>query len=172
METHVVQIDAPKPSLKNKTAAVLAYGGLFFILWTSWNLLWPSSSQRATGFLSAVIEGLIIAVLWAVSMVFGGPIFRTSFSYKLLVDDNSITGVSEGNGWMRWWATRRTIRKGKVRAIFEIPSRFGSSGGVGVSERTILCARLCGFVFLPKSMHEYENLEHLVESWRTSECAD
>ena len=172
MDTYVVRIDTPNPRLKIKAAAVLVYGGLFFVSWFSWNILWPTSSEKARGPLSIAIEGGIVALVWAASMVFVGPVFRMSVSYKLLVDDDSMTGVTEGNGWMRWWVSRRTIRKGKVRTIFGIAGRFGNPGDIGVSERSKLGSRLWGFVFLARSMPEYEHLKQVAEGWRASESAD
>jgi hypothetical protein len=151
---------------------MLVFGGIFFIIWFSWNLLWPGSSAKARSPFSIAIEGAIVALLWGATMVFGGPILRTSSSYKLLVDEESITAVTERSGWMHWWVHRRTVRKGKVRTIFGIGGRFGSPRGIGVSERGKLGARLWGFVCLPESMPEFEQLKRMAESWRTPESAN
>jgi hypothetical protein len=86
--------------------------------------------------------------------------------YRLEVDDASITGVTEYTGWMKWLKIRRTVRSGRVRSIFEIKPIAGRPGGIGASERTVAGARMWGFVYLPKTLPEYESLKSLVESWR------
>ena len=166
METHVIEIHWPKPKLKIKAATLLIYAGIFFFIWFSWTLLWPSSGEKATDPLSIALQGGLTAVIWGALMVFATPISRISRNYKLLVDEESITAVIDGTGLGRWCTLRRTIRKGKVRTIFGIAGRFGGLRGIGVSERSRLGSRFWGFVFLPESMPEYESLKNVVEGWR------
>ena len=167
MDTYFVQLDSPKRSLKHKVAEALLLGGLYFALWLSWSLLWPNPYRRNSGALSIALEGGFVALFWAVSMAF---VPRSSKpSYKLLVDEESITGVTEYSGWMKWFVSRKTIRKGEVRNIFEIKGRLGAPSGVGISKRGTWGTRLFGFVYLPKTLPEYEYLKRLMESWRSTE---
>lgn len=89
-------------------------------------------------------------------------------NYKLLVDEKSMTWVMEYTGWMGWYRTRRwTVRRGRVRTIFEIKATPYHSGGVGVSERSMLGIRMLGCVLLLKDLPEYDDLRRLVEGWRS-----
>jgi len=166
METHVIEIHGLKPSLKIKAATVLVYAGLYFVIWFTWTLLWPSSGEKARDPLSIAIQGGVIAVIWGAFMVFATPISRTNRNYKLLVEEESITGVTDGTGLGRWCTLRRTIRKGKVRTIFGIAGRLGGLRGISASERSRLGAWFWGFVFLPESMPEYEHLKNVLGGWR------
>jgi hypothetical protein len=170
METYVVKRETPKFTMKARVAAALLYGAMFFVGIFSCRLLWPSPSERSQGTLTTAVWLAIEALIWGALMGFGRPFLPKRLKlgdYKLLVDDDSITGVTERTGWMRWWTTRRTVRKGRVRTIFEI--RAKAFRGLGVSERSKLGARLWGFVYLPQSLPEFEELKQLVEGWRTSD---
>jgi hypothetical protein len=172
MKAIIVRLDTPTPKLKLKAAAVLLYGGVYFILLFSWSLFNSASGEKARGLLGIAIETGIVALVWGVLMVFVVPNLRPRATYKLQVDEDSITGVTEWSGWMRGWATRSAIRVGKVRTIFDISGRIGNPGGIGVSEKSRLGARLLGCVYLPKSMPEYEHLKQVAESWRAVESVD
>ncbi|HEY2861982.1 MAG TPA: hypothetical protein VGJ21_26515 [Terracidiphilus sp.] len=90
--------------------------------------------------------------------------------YTLLANDDSLTGVSRYGQYPSWLATRRTVHRGRVRSIFEIKS--GKIDGLGVSEhQSRFAARMMGFVYLPRSIPEFAELQRLVESWRTPESS-
>jgi hypothetical protein len=167
MDTYLVRPDSPKPTLKQRAIAVLCFGGIYFILMLGWQFFWPTSTERNRGLLTiAVVTGLV-SLTWGLGMAFWP---RKLPSYKLLVDDESITGVTEYTGWMKWLVMRRTISKGKVRTIWEIKGRLGAPSGMGFSDRkSRLGARMWGFVFLPTTLPDYESLRTLAESWRPRE---
>jgi hypothetical protein len=104
------------------------------------------------GLPSVAVEAGILSLFWALGTVF----FKSAglSSYKLFVDGESITGVSEYTGWMGRLLKRTTIRKGRVQTIFEIKATAFHPGGSGVSERSMLGARMLGWVFLPKDLPE------------------
>jgi len=173
MDTYIVPLNLRNPTLKQRAVAVLLGGGIFFILLFGRKMLWPTMAERNRGIGSVAIEAGIVSLLWTISMAFlhrKWPNCKLP-NYKLLVDDESITAVMEYTGWMKWFVTRRTISKGKVRSAWEVKGRLGRPGGMGFSERSKLGARMSGFVYLPATLPEYEYLKRLAESWRTSRDA-
>jgi hypothetical protein len=172
MDTYVVKLETPRGKLQHKVLAALLFGGTFFVLRFCWSLLSPTSSERNRGPLSLAIEIGVVSLVFGVGMGFFRPRISPNHSYKLFVDQDSITGVAKYTGWMKWLGTRRTVRKGKIRSIFEIKAAVGRSGGIGISERTILGARMMGFVYIPKTLPEYDDLKGLAESWRVTESTN
>ena len=170
MDTYVVRLETPRGKLQHKVLAALLFGGTFFVLRFCWSLLSPTSSERGKGLLGLAIEIGVVSLIFGIGMSFFRP--RTFPNYKLLVNQDSVTGVTEYTGWMRWLVTRRTVRKGKVRSIFEIHAVPGRPGGIGISERSILGARMWGFVYVPNTLPEYGDLTGLAESWRVAESAN
>jgi hypothetical protein len=166
METYVVRLNSQRPTLKQRAISALFFGGFYFILMFGWRFFWPSPAERYFGLLSIVAETGLISLLYGLGMAFWPP---KRPGCKILVDDESITGITEYDGWMKWLAFRRTVSKGKIRTIWEIKGRLGSTGGTGLSERSRLGARMWGFVYLPRSLPEYESLRALAESWRSHE---
>jgi hypothetical protein len=162
-----VRMNSPRVNPKYKIIAVLCFAALFFLLRFGWSILSPTPSEMSSGLPSVAIEIGILSLFWAVAMVFLKP--ATLPNYKLLVDEESITWVTEYTGWMRWFVTRRTVRKSRVRTIFEIKATGFHSGGLGISERSMLGIRMWGCVFLPKDLPEYDDLRRLVEGWRSVE---
>jgi len=164
METHVFTLNPQEPTLKKRAISVLYLGGTFFVLMFGWKFFWPTSTERNLGVMNIMVEAGIVSLLWGLAMAFYP---KRSLNYKLLVDDESITCVMDYTGWMKWLVMRRTIRRGKVRSIWEIRGRLGMPGGMGLSERSRLRAWMFGFVFLPRTLPAYESLRMLAESWRT-----
>jgi len=169
MKTYPVMLNSQKPVLKQRAVSVLYLSGFYFILLFGWKFFWPTSTERNSGLLGTAIETGVVSLLWGLTMAFWPRKFP---SYKLLVDDESITSVVEFTGWMKWWVVRRSISKGKVRTIWEIRGKQGMPRGMGFSERSGLSARMWGFVFLPSSLPDYESIKALAESWRSREGTD
>ena len=165
MDTYEVIVDSPKPQLKYRLLAALLFGGTFFVLRFGASLLWPTSNERSRGLIGFAIEIGAVSIIYGVGMGMGlGS--RTLPNYKLLVDEDSITGITQYTGWMRWLVLRRTVRRNRVRSIFEMKPVLGRPGGIGISERSILGARVLGFVSVPKTLPEFDRLRNLSESWR------
>jgi hypothetical protein len=169
MDIYEVKFEPTKIKLRYRTISALCLSGIFFVVWVGLRTIWRSPSDGAKGLLGILVEGGLVSLFWGIAMVFSGP-FRPGGppSYRLLVDNDSITSVSEYKGLMKWLGTRRTVRKGQVRTIFEIKPRFGATGGVGVSERSKFGARMLGWVFLPRALPEFDYLKELAESWRNT----
>jgi hypothetical protein len=167
MDTYKVRMKSPRVNPKYKIIAVLCFAAFFFLLRFGWIILSPTPSEMSRGLPSVAIEIGILSLFWALAMVF----FKSARvpNYKLLVDEESITGVTEYTGWMRWFVKRTTVRKSRVRTIFEIKATAFHPGGLGISERSMLGTRMLGFVFLPKELPEYDGLRRLVEGWRSVE---
>jgi|SRR5271168_3331744 len=171
MDTYEVTIERLQPKLKHKVMGLFLFASVFFILRFSWSLLSPSQTERNRGLSSLVIEIGIVSFVQALGIVFLSPIWKTlvrdlKLNLKLLIDGDSITSVflSWGNR-----ESRRTVRKGKVRSIFEIKTASSGAGGIGISERREFAARMLGFVYVPKTLPEFDKLKSLAESWRVSE---
>ena len=60
-------------------------------------------------------------------------------------------------------------RKDKVRTIFEIKVAPFRPEGIGISEKSEFGARMFGFIYVPKTLPEFDRLKSLAESWRVSE---
>jgi len=166
MDTYVVRRDSQEPKLKQRAIWIPIFGGIFFMLMFGWKVFWPTSIGRSRGILSIALETGLVSLVWGLLMAYQP---RKLPNYMLLVDDESITGVTQYTGWMKWFVMRRTISKGKVRSVWEIKGRLGATGGMGFSERSKWGARMLGFVFLPRSLPEYASLRALAESWRTAD---
>jgi len=168
MEAYVVKFDEYKPNLKQRLLQVLVLSGLYFIIQFSRYSFWPSATERHRGPLSLAVEAAVVSLLWGVSMVSMSIWFGRSRSfpnYKLLVDDETITAVYEYSSWLKWRVFRRSVYRGNIRTIWEVKARLGQPGGMAISEKSRWCARMFGFVFIPRSLPEYESLKALAESW-------
>src|ERR1700719_3314225 len=109
MDTYEVKMRSPRVNPKYKIVAVLCLAAFFFLLRFGWSILSPTPREASSGLPSVAIEIGILSLLWALGVVF----FKSARSpnYKLLVDGESITGVTELTGWMRWFVKRSTVRK-------------------------------------------------------------
>ena len=167
MDTYEVKLKSPRVNPKYKIISVLCFAAFFFLIRFGWSILSPTPSEMSSGLPSVATEIGILSLLLALVMVF----FKSARipNYKLLVDEESITGVTEYTGWMSWFVKRTTVQKSRVRTIFEIKKTASHPGGLGISERSMFGARMCGFVFLPKELPEYDDLRRLVEGWRSVE---
>jgi hypothetical protein len=171
METYEITTEPYQFKLRHKTVGVFLFASVYFVLRFSWSVLSPSQAERFRGLSSLAIEIGFASVISALAMVFLSPIWKRlgrdlKINYKLLVDADSITAVFPI--W-RNRLSRRMVRKGKVRSIFEIKAAFSRSGGIGISERNEFAARILGFVYVPKAFPEFDKLKSLAESWRISE---
>jgi hypothetical protein len=164
MDTYEVKFKSPRANPKYKIIAVLCFAAFFFLLRFGWSVLSSGPSEASRMLPSVAVEIGILSLLWGVAMVVFKPAGLPN--YKLLVDGESITGVTEYTGWMARFVKRTTVRKSKVRTILEIKATPFHSGGIGISERSILGARMLGWVFLPKDLPEYNDLRQVVEGWR------
>jgi hypothetical protein len=152
MDTYEVKVKSPRVNPKYKIIGVLCLAALFFLFQFGWSIL-------------IAIEIGIFTILGGLVMVFFKPASLPNF--KLLVGEESITWVMEYSGWKRWFVRRWTVRKGRVRTIFEIKATPFYPGGLGISERSRFGIRMFGCVFLSKDLPEYEDLRRLVEGWRS-----
>jgi hypothetical protein len=149
---------------KHRLMSALPFAAILFALRFGWNVLAPSGHGRHWSVVEIVTWSAAVAILSALI-----PMANRVPGYTLLVDDDSVTGVSQYGGLMKWFVSRRTIRPGRVRTIFAVRTTPHHSGGIGVSERSRLGARMWGFVYIPKTLPEFDRLKALVESWRSIE---
>jgi len=168
MYTYEVRAEPPsaerRPSFNQKLITALCLAAFVFILRFGWAWISPPSGEKNSGLDRAAIEIGIWSSMYGAAIAFFTS--KPHSKYKLLVGEDSITGVTEYTGWMAWLAQQRTVRKGKIRNIFEIKGRAGRLAGIGVSERSILGARMWGFVYVPTTLPQFEQLKHLAETWR------
>ncbi len=171
MVTYEVANERYQPKLKHKVIGVFLIAGIFFVLRFGLSVLSPSQTERSRTLSSLAIEIGLVSLVWALGMVFLSPIWRKlgrdlKLNFKLLVDADSMTAVYPSWGNRQ---SRRMVRKGKVRSIFEIKATSLRPGGIGISERKELAARMLGFVYVPKTLPEFDKLKSLAETWRVSE---
>jgi len=168
VETYEVKTEPHRVSPKRKIIAALCFGAFFFVFLFGASVFFPTPGQTNMGLASRAMEigipSLLAALITALT-AFLRP--ASVLSYKLLVDEESMTGVSERTGWMSWFVIRKKVRKSKVRTIFQIKANAYQRGGLAVSERSMFGARMLGCVFLPMELPEYDKLRRLVESWRS-----
>jgi hypothetical protein len=164
MKIYEVKLESPRVNSKLKILAVLFFATLLFLLRFGWSILFPAPGEMSRGLPSLAIGLGILSLLEGLAMVF----FSTDPPprYKLLVDEGSMPWVTEYPGWMRWFVTRKTVRKNRVRNILEIKATPFHSGGLGISERSMLGIQILGCVFLPRDLPQYDDLRRLVEGWR------
>jgi hypothetical protein len=164
VDTYEVKMKSPRVNPKSKIIAVLCFAAFLFLIRFGWRFLSPAPGEIRGGLPRVAIETGMSSLLLALGMVF----FRSARlpNYKLLVDEESMTWVMKYPGWMRWFVRRWTVRKGRVRTIFEIKATAFHSGGLGISERSMAGTRMFGCVFLPRELPEYDDLRRLAEGWR------
>ena len=168
METYVLELNTSKRSLKRLALSVMCMAVVYFLLMLAFTYLWPSPYEKHESVYLIAMKTAFISLLWGLGMTFLQPKLPDG---RLLVDDQSITSVTEYTGWMKWYKIRRTVSAGKVRTIREIRSRLGGPGGLAASERTRLGAWIWGGIYIPNTLPEYQQLKALVESWKTPEPA-
>jgi hypothetical protein len=163
-----LEVEQPRNTWGQKTLIALLFAGLFFLFRFGWSLLAPTALEKERGLLSVALEVGLFSLVWGSLMAF---IPRRWFSLTsrlgrnsrpevyLFVDEESISSEIRPAG------TRTTVRRGKIRSIFQIKGRLD---GMGISERSEFGARMLGFVYLPASLPEYEELKRLAESWRAT----
>jgi hypothetical protein len=164
VDTYEVKMKSPRVNPKHKIIAVLCFAAFLFLVRFGWSVLSPAPSEISRGLPRVAIETGMWSLLFALGMVF----FRSAPlpNYKLLVDQESMTWGLEYPGWRRWFVRRWTVRKGRVRTIFEIKATAFQSGGLLISERSMAGIRMFGCVFLPRELPEYDDLRRLAEGWR------
>jgi len=169
VEIYSVKLNSPELSLRQRSVQVLILGGTFFLLRFGGTFLWPTSVERHRGILGNAIESAVVSLLWGVCM---GCWPRKLPNCKLMVDDKSITSVIEYTGWMKWWVIRKTVSKGKVRTMWEVKGAGGIPRGTAFSERSRAAAWMRGFVYVPRTLPEYEEIKQLAESWRSPDATN
>jgi hypothetical protein len=142
---------------------------VYFLILLAWTYLWPSPYEARESLYRIALKVAFISLFWGVGMTF---LPKTIPNCKLLVDAQSITGVIEYTGWMKWYKIRKTVSAGKVRTIREINGKLGAPGGLAASERSGWGAWMLGGIYIPKTLPEYERLRALVESWKALGSAD
>jgi hypothetical protein len=171
MDTYEVEMAPFKPKLKGKVIAVLLCAGVFFALRLGMIFLWPSEYEKSGGLGGFVIEIAVVSLGWGLWMVFLTPILgpiwgKRDRKIRFIVDGDSIT--AEYAYWPKR-TLRRTVRKGKVRSIFEIKGTSLRPEGIGISEKSKFGARMFGFVYVPRTLPQFEELKRIAESWRIGE---
>ncbi|MGB6724533.1 MAG: hypothetical protein WBE74_01435 [Terracidiphilus sp.] len=167
MQTYEVEYPLKKLGLPYRIGFAFLGATVCFLLWFGKSMLWPTQldlqSCIASRALWAAVFGITMGVLqgFAIPQPFTRPI-----KGRITVDDESIEGSFEFSSWLMTTKHKRTVRKGRVKSIFEVRGRFGRPGGIGISEQSKFGARMLGLVFIPRSMEEFDELKQLAESWR------
>ncbi len=163
MEAYTYRIGNPNPpTLRQKTFMAVALATVCFFLRFGWILAFPNTPEKGYVPLSNTFEIGIWAVSFGALMAFLPR--RRSLEYRLVIDEDTITGVAIYSGWMKWLFRPRTIHRGRVRTIFEIRSPYNPA--IGISERTRFGARMLGFICVPESLPQFDEIRRLAESWR------
>jgi hypothetical protein len=166
MERYSVELELQRPlvSWRYKTVAALIFAAIFFAIRFGWDFVAPIEKERDV--LSVALKDGLWALLMGTMMAFLPRPWVPSkprISIDFFVDEESISSEFRSYGILKWRLIRRTVRRGKIRSVFEIKGRLG---GIGISERGGFAARMWGYVYVPTSLPEYEEVKRLAESWR------
>jgi hypothetical protein len=168
METYSLEADNRKPDTKQRARMFLVWAGVYFVVLFSWKSIWPIGIERNEGLLVRALHALVVSILWAIGMTVW---FRRHLpDTTILVDETSITAVSQYRGWMRWFRVQKRVRRGEIRTIWEVRGADGVVVGTAISENPKLRARLTGFVFLSTRLQDYEKLRALAVLWRSPDA--
>lgn len=166
MDSYVIRQGLPKQSWKQRIFSSIVAGGLFACLMFCFKTFWPSPSDIRHGLSGRAIGSAAMGLVWGCLM----PWFQNSGDCELEVDESSITSIWGRRGLIRW-TIRRTVHKGKIRTFIDLKTRSGAHRGLFLSERSEWVSRIItGYVFIPNTLPEYEDLRHLAESWRIPEA--
>jgi hypothetical protein len=163
MQTYSVQFEflGIGVTWKRKVLAVLIFGIILFLFMWVCSVLTPARFGLHRGLLSIAFQAGWTSLIYGSLMAFVPGISRRGRAViEISVENDSISSRIRPGGM------RRTVRRGKIRSIFEIKGRLG---GIGISERSEFGARMLGYVHVPASLPEYEELKRLAESWRVVE---
>jgi hypothetical protein len=171
MDTYEVTVGRYQPNLRHKVVGAFWFAAVFFVFRLGWAVLLPSKTERSRGLSSLAIELGFLSLVWGLGMAFLSPIWKRlgrdlKLDYRLLVDADSITAVFPISKHRQ---SRKVVRKGMVRSIFEIKAASFRPGGIGISERKEFAARMLGFVFVPNTLPEFDKVRSLAESWLLSD---
>jgi hypothetical protein len=160
VQTYIAELEQPKLNARQKIVTGLVnFVCLFSLRW-----LLETLFHWNTGVLSNVFWAAWMAIFFTFSTRWMFP--PSSTSLKFLVDEDSITMLTQYRGVMKWYKSRRTIHRGSVRSQWEIKFPGGYIRGTAFSERSRFGAAMLGFVLIPATLPEYEELKQLAESWR------
>ena len=106
-------------------------------------------------FFLALITPLGVATLFAFRP-FGISIFRGG---SLIIGEDFIEGRTQA----RWFSMKKRINRDKIKSISE------NRRGLCVMDRGEFAARMLGFVFVPATMPEYQEIKATLTRWAPSE---
>ena len=169
METYYVETRSERWTFRRRAVFAFGLSITYAAIMFCFDIFWRTGSHKTASIGELGVKAIFMGLFWGLCMAFV-PTRLTKPSVchsRLLVDDHSVTGISEHSaGLFQGRTFRRVVRRGHVRSIFEIKGPKGVLKGVGISERTKLGARMWGFVFVPASLPEFEDLRQLAESWK------
>jgi len=167
MQTYESQYLPLKSGLRIRIAVGFFAATVYFAIWFGKGLIWPSETDLNASLASRISAAAIFGIAMGFFQgIFYRPPFSKPSNIRLTVDDESITSAIELRSSLMKWKLRRTVRKGRIKSVFEVRGRFGSTGGIGVSERRKFAARVLGYAFIPRSLENFDELKQIVESWR------
>lgn len=166
MDIYVVETETPKLTPERWLVTAVLYGGFFAVLmfFTDWFRFSSAGRHLDFGAMVGMAVGAGTAGLfYGAFMAFFG--LSGPSGYKVIVDGDTITGVTQYAGWRKWLVWRRTVHKGKLRTILDLKSRSGAPRGVILSERNRFGSWIIGSVYIPNTLPEYEDIRRLAKSW-------
>jgi len=93
--------------------------------------------------------------------VFLGAVFSLRFPKRLPRGGSLIIGEDFVEGRMRaqWFTFKKRIHKERIRSISE------SKRGLCIMDRREFAARMLGFVFVPATIPEYQEIRSILSGW-------
>ena len=165
MDSYIIRSEPLAQSWKQRVFYVLGSGGLYACLMFCFHTFWPSPSDLRYGLYRRAIGSALEGLIWGVMMSW---FLLTSPEVELRVDEQSITSITRHRGWIPL-KIRRTVHKGRIQIFRDLKTRSGAHRGLLISDKGELASRLStGFVFIPNTLPEYEDLRRLAESWRAA----
>jgi hypothetical protein len=124
---------SPRVNPKYRIIAVMCSAAFLFVFQFGWQILSPTPGEISRGLPGVAIEIGMMTLLSALVMVF----FKSGRlpNYKLLVDEESITGVMAYTGWMRWFcrhcggeSDQRLASAGASATVIEVERKAVEEG--------------------------------------------
>jgi hypothetical protein len=133
---------------------IVSSAGKFAVLYFLLELLWHGTGPFSV--ISSLVGSIVTGILFAVTFYF--LFLRPNMHYDLIVSDDSILAIYQ--------FAERSVRKGEVSTVREYQGNVSSFAGLRVSRFGRVGMFFRGFVWVPKSMPEYDSLKGLAESWK------
>jgi hypothetical protein len=169
MEPQVLEIEPipVKVQRKHRIIAVTLQSAFWTLCMSIWEYLRHRSGSHPSNLTAVTLPWVFGGVIYCLLMYFL-PIRKLFRGEKnrparvsIMVERDQVA-LSYQSSESTSWIPQRVVRRGMVRSIFRI------SGGIGVSERSQFGARMLGFLVIPSTLPQFNEVRALLESWQVA----